>query len=130
MKSGQRWMLLGSLFFFFGMMLLAFADWGGEKTSALVRGGLPQSVLSYPDEFVADAQRRIPCYAGAQDEQFKAHLAAQNYQLAVNGDLDQQEKMEIHVRHNGDYIVLVKGPDSTGMIETCKVAQGRHFATK
>lgn len=130
MTGGQRMMLLMSLFFFFGMLLLVMVDFGGKKTSALMRGDLPESVLSYPEELAADARRQIPCYTGEKDQQFSAHLSAGNYQLAVDGVMDNNERMEIYVRHDGDYIVLVKGQDSAGVMETCQVAQGSRFAAK
>ncbi|MBU0860180.1 MAG: hypothetical protein KJ667_09585 [Alphaproteobacteria bacterium] len=127
MTAGQRFMLLFCLFFFFVMMLLAMADWGGKKTGALVAAGIPRSVLSYPEELAADAQRSIPCYAGAQYEQFTKKLITEQYGMVVGGDLSDGDRMEIYARTDGEYVVIVRGPDKTGAMEGCQVTEGRNF---
>ena len=120
-------MLLCALFFFFIMGLFAIADWGGKKTGALVASGLPQSVLSYPEELAGDG-RSIPCYAGTRYDQFIADRAAEGYSLAIAGDVSDGDRMEIHAAANGNFIVIVRGPDPTGMNEGCQVTEGWNFA--
>ena len=127
MTFGQRLMLLCALFFFFIMGLFAIADWGGKKTGALVASSMPPSVLSYPEELTADG-RSVPCYAGSRYEQFIAGKAAEGYKLAVAGDVSDGDRMEIHAAPNGNYIVIVRGPDPSGMDEGCQVTEGWNFA--
>jgi hypothetical protein len=123
MTFGQRFMLLFSLFFFFGGLLFAMADFGGKKTAAILTGA-PQSVLHYPDELTT-AQNTVPCYTGAHYEQFIGQrMQAAQYELAAEGDLADGDRMEIYARPNGDYFVIVKGPDKTGAMEGCEVTQG------
>lgn len=127
MTFGQRLMLLCALFFFFIMGLFAIADWGGKKTGALVASNLPQSVLSYPSDIAADG-RSVPCYAGTRYDQFIAEKSAEGYKLAVAGDVSDGDRMEIHAAPNGNYIVIVRGPDQAGIDEGCQVTEGWNFA--
>lgn len=127
MTFGQRMMLLCALFFFFAMGLLAMADWGGKKTGAMVASTLPQSVMSYPDELAGDP-RNIPCYAGEKYNAFMTEKSAAGYKLAVAGNVSDGDRMEIHTAPNGDYIVIVRGPDAAGANEGCQVTEGWNFA--
>ena len=125
MTFGQRMMLLCSLFFFFGMGLFAIADWGGKKTAAVMVGN---SVLHYPADIAAETALTVPCYAGDSYERFKAAKAGEGFGVAVSGDLSDGDKMQIHVRSNGDYFVIVEGPDKAGATEGCQVTEGWKFS--
>lgn len=127
MNFGQRMMLLCSLFFFFGMGLMAIADWGGKRPGAFFASTLPRSVMTYPEDLPREttiAANSVPCHAGAGYDQFIAQKRADGYILAVTGDVSDGDKMEIHAAPNGDFIVIVKGPDASGIMEGCQVSEG------
>lgn len=127
MTFGQKFMLLFSLFFFFGMLYFSLADFGGKKTAALISGA-PQSVLHYPQELVAAPQETIPCYTGDSFDKFIAQKTQAGYTLTMTGDLSDGDKMEIYTTPGADYIVMVKGPDKTGTVEGCQVTEGWKFS--
>lgn len=128
MNFGQRIMLLFSLFFFFCMLLFAIGDFGGKKTAATLTGIEP-SVLHYPDELTT-AQNTVPCYTGNNyDQLIKHRTTTAQYTLTAQGSLADGDTMEIYTRPNGDYFVIVKGPDKSGAMEGCEVTQGWSFNT-
>ncbi len=145
----EKYMLLVSLSFFFGCLIIALTGLYDDprpknsymysppqldtsqtqpiKEASRQYTSLPQSVLHYPGTEDLNKDKTILCYL---EEDYKnlvrKIIDEDSAKLVARGTMKQNE-MEIYAVKNGKFSVFVIGSDAIGQKEACEVSKGKDW---
>lgn len=124
MDSYEKFLILGSLSFFFGCLITSLAVLN-YKHSFPRLDNVPNSVMHYP----VNAHNRtndVFCYI---DNDYKKQIEERRLFLAATAQME-NDRLEIYTDSDNGFHAFVIGPDAAGSMEACEVANGSSWKTE